>query len=71
MFGYPTSLDSNKLPTESDIVSHSVFLKRDKVASKEWKNNTPLGEISSKVADDVSAVWSKTDIPHHGTTNKK
>ena len=71
LFGYPTSLDSNKLPTESDIVSHSVFLKRDKVASKEWKNNTPLGEISSKVADDVSAVWSKTDIPHHGTTNKK
>ena len=71
LFGYPTSLDTNKLPTDSDIVSHSLFLKREKVASEEWRNNTPLSVISSKVADDVSAVWSKTDIPHHGTINKK
>ena len=70
-FGYPSQLNPNKLPTESDIVSHSLFLKREKVASKEWRNNTPVGDIATKVADDVIVVWDKTDIPHYGRKTVK
>ena len=47
VFGYPREMPPITLPTESDIVSHSLFLKREKIASKEWKQNTPLGEIAA------------------------
>ena len=68
LFGYPSELNTNVLPTEGDIVGHSLFLKREKVASKEWRNNTPVGDIARKVADDVIAV---RDIPHYGRKTVK
>ena len=70
-FGYPAKLDPNQLPTESDIVSHALFVRREKIAIKEWKQNTPVGEVAKKVAEDVIEVWDKTDIAHYGTTNRK
>ena len=50
---------------------HSLFLKREKVASKDWRNNSPIGDIATQVADDVIAVWDKTDIPHYGRKTVK
>ena len=70
VFGYPRELPPNILPTESDVVSHSLFLKRERIASKEWKQNTPLGEIATKVTEDICELWSKTGIPHFGTSNR-
>ena len=70
VFGYPKELSKTKLPTESDIVSHSQFLKREHIASKVWKTNTPLSQISIKVAGDVCALWSQTGIPHLGTNSR-
>ena len=71
VFGYPREMPPITLPTESDIVSHSLFLKREKIASKEWKQNTPLGEIAAKVTEDICELWSKTGIPPFGTTNRE
>ena len=62
-FGYPQKLNPNNLPTDSDVVSHSLFLRREKIASKEWKTNVSIEVIAINVALDVIAVWSKTDIP--------
>ena len=70
VFGYPREMPPNILPTESDVVSHSLFLKRERIASKEWKQNTPLGEIATKVTEDICELWSKTGIPHFGTSNR-
>ena len=65
-FGYPAKLDPNQLPTESDIVSHALFVRREKIAIKEWKQNTPAVEVAKKVAEDVIEVWEKThSLWHH------
>ena len=69
LFGFPTVLSADALPTESDIVSHSLFVKKEKVNTKEWQHNTPSSEVATVVANDVCAVWDKTDIPHFGTHN--
>jgi hypothetical protein len=71
LFGYPQQLDPNYLPTDSDIVNHTQYLKKDKNNSGEWKHNTPISDIARVVANDVCSVWAKTDIPHNGTLNLK
>ena len=70
-FGFPQNLNTNLLPTESDIVSHTQYLKKEKNNSGEWRNNTPVSEIARVVVEDLCAVWDKTDIPHYGTLNPK
>ena len=70
-FGFPSELDPNLLPTDSDIVSHTQYLKREKNNSGEWKHNTPVSVIARVVANDVCSVWDKTEIPHLGTKNPK
>ena len=70
-FGSPQELNPNFLPSESDIVSHTQHLKREKNNSGEWKNNTPVSDIARVVANDLCCVWDKTDIPHYGTLNPK
>ena len=70
VFGFPKELSPNKLPTESEIVSHTQFLKREKIASKEWKVTTSLSDIATKVTDDICNLWSQTGIPHLGSTNR-
>ena len=79
VFGYPKEFSPNKLPTESEIVSHTQFLKREKIASKEWKVTTSLSMSlrdvvtfhATKVPEDICNLWSQTSIPHHGSTNRE
>ena len=69
LFGFPKQFNPKVFPTESDMVSHSHFLKGEKISSGEWKQNTPISDVARVVADDVREVWAKTDIPCHGIQN--
>ena len=71
VFGFPKEFDQNNLPTNKDIVSHAMKMKRDKINVGEWRNNTAVSDVARAVANDVCEQWEKTDIPHHGTHNPK
>jgi hypothetical protein len=71
IFGLPNKLCPTQLPTESDVVSHSYFLKNAKVNSGEWKQYTSVTEVARVVAEDVCELWAKTGIPWHGIANPR
>ena len=70
-FGFPKVLETNQLPTDSDIVSHSLHLRKENINSGEWKQNIAGIEVARLIANDVCDIWDKTDIPHHGTLKPK
>lgn len=64
MFGYPQKLPEGQLPTHFDIINFSLFLKRDKVATGEWKNNVDKLTVAKEVICPIVSVWEKLEIPH-------
>ena len=68
VFGFPSKLNSNQLPTKLSLYCHSQFLRREKIASGGWFKNVSTHEVAMAVANDCAQVWNLTGIPHqHGT----
>ena len=66
--GEAVKLDQGNLPLKSQVFSHYLFLRNQKIEAGEWKQNTPLMVAAEAVKVDVESQWGKTEIPHllHG-----
>lgn len=66
--GEAVKLDQGNLPLKSQVFSHYLFLRNQKIAEGEWRQNTPLMVAAEAVKADVESQWGKTQIPHllHG-----
>ena len=66
--GEAVKLDQGNLPLKSQVFSHYLFLRNQKIEEGEWRQNTPLMVAAEAVKADVESQWGKTQIPHvlHG-----
>ena len=66
--GEAVKLDQGSLPLKSQVFSHYLFLRNQKIEEGEWRQNTPLLVAAEAVKADVESQWGKTEIPHllHG-----
>ena len=66
--GEAVKLDQGNLPLKSQVFSHYLFLRNQKIEEGEWRQNTPLMVAAEAVKADVESQWGKTEIPHllHG-----
>ena len=69
MFGFPSQLKSDQLPTKQNLYCHSLFLRREMIASGEWLKNVSTQTVSLAVAHDCAEVWNLTGIPHQLNDN--
>ena len=62
-FGFPSEFVGNVFPRDNEVVSHAQFLRRKNTSLGIWKQNTPDNVVSKVVADNICAIWNKTEIP--------
>ena len=69
VFGFPSQLKSDQLPTKQNLYCHSLFLRRERIASGEWLKNVSTQTVALAVAHDCAEVWNLTGIPHQLNDN--
>ena len=62
-FGFPSEFVGNVFPRDNEVVSHAQYLRRKNTSLGIWKQNTPDNVVSKVVADNICAIWNKTEIP--------
>ena len=60
-FGFPSEFVGNVFPRDNEVVSHAQFLRRKNTSLGIWKQNTPDNVVSKLVADNICAIWNKTE----------
>ena len=62
-FGFPSEFVGNVFPRDNEVVSHAQYLRRKNTSLGIWKQNTPDNVVSKVVAENICAIWNKTEIP--------
>ena len=62
-FGFLSEFVRIVFPWDNEVVSHALYLRRKNTSLGIWKQNTPDNVVSKVVADNISSIWDKTEIP--------
>ena len=63
IFGFPTALPTNYLPTNSDALKTLLFYKDQISQSCERNQKIEISKFAQPVAHDLMEVWQKASIP--------